>query len=57
MPETIPGGYYIGTNGKPHDANGNPIELNIESKVVPAVEKPARVDDAEIKKAKSKGVK
>ncbi len=22
---TIPGGYYIGTDGKPHDAHGNPI--------------------------------
>ena len=26
MAETIPGGYYIGADGKPHDANGNPIQ-------------------------------
>ena len=28
MADTIPGGYYIGTDGKPHDANGNPISVN-----------------------------
>jgi hypothetical protein len=25
MAETIPGGYYLGPNGKPHDANGREI--------------------------------
>ena len=27
MATTIPGGYYIGTDGKPHDAHGNPLPL------------------------------
>jgi hypothetical protein len=26
MAETIPGGYYIGTDGQPHDANGRPVK-------------------------------
>lgn len=26
MGQTIPGGYYIGTDGQPHDANGNPVK-------------------------------
>lgn len=29
--ETIPGGYYIGADGKPHDANGRPLEASLTS--------------------------
>ena len=29
MAKTKPGGYYIGTDGKPHDANGNAIEADL----------------------------
>ena len=32
--ETIPGGYYIGVDGTPHDANGNPLS------VIEAVQEP-----------------
>lgn len=42
---TIPGGYYIGTDGKPHDANGNPITQEVRTakkeKTVEAQESPA----------------
>lgn len=27
MAQTIPGGYYLGANGQPHDANGKPLPL------------------------------
>jgi len=28
--ETIPGGYYIGADGVPHDAHGRPIDVEPE---------------------------
>lgn len=42
-----PGGYYLGPNGTPHDANGQPVEpLEVEAKAeaeatTKADEKPA----------------
>jgi len=24
--KTVPGGYYIGTDGRPHDAHGKPLK-------------------------------
>jgi len=38
MAETKPGGFYLGTDGKPHDANGTPIveELKPEGNFTPA---------------------
>ena len=33
MAETKPGGYYIGANGQPHDANGKPL-LKIQEETV-----------------------
>jgi hypothetical protein len=41
MADTIPGGYYLGTDGKPHDANGRPI---------------AKKSDRALKQAKGKAV-
>lgn len=29
MATTIPGGYYLGTDGKPHDANGKPLPVRV----------------------------
>lgn len=34
----IPGGYYIGADGKPHDANGNPIPVIDAPKETPLPE-------------------
>ncbi len=25
LDETVPGGYYLGVDGRPHDAEGNPL--------------------------------
>jgi len=44
--DTIPGGHYIGTDGNPHDANGNPITAPQET--AKPSEKPSE------KKSKSK---
>jgi hypothetical protein len=45
MATTKPGGYYLGTDGKPHDANGKPIVE--EAPAVTVVTPPASpVEDA-----------
>ena len=58
--ETIPGGYYIGVDGTPHDANGNPlpvipdIDQIIETAETPAQAEEAVQEEAAPVKAKSK---
>lgn len=47
MATTIPGGYYLGTDGKPHDAHGNPLPVAGDAPTVPsedmtAVEAPVK---------------
>ncbi len=32
MSTTVPGGYYLGTDGKPHDADGRPLPVREEPK-------------------------
>ena len=32
MATTVPGGYYLGTDGKPHDAEGRPLPVRAEPK-------------------------
>ena len=39
MAETIPGGYYLGSDGQPHDANGKPLPKKSESAVKAEAEK------------------
>ena len=41
MATTIPGGYYLGTDGKPHDAHGNPLPVAGDAPTVPAESVPA----------------
>lgn len=33
MAETVPGGYYIGEDGRPHDAMGRPLSVSKETAV------------------------
>ena len=40
---TVPGGHFIGTDGQPHDANGNPIK----GKAAAKAEADAEEDEAE----------
>lgn len=54
MSDTIPGGYYIGANGKAHDANGNPIPLRAEDEVT-AVETKAPTPEADAPEALGEG--
>lgn len=54
MAETQPGGYYIGTDGTAHDANGNPVEL-VSLPADPVVEAaPDPIVDAPAPKGKGK---
>lgn len=39
MAETIAGGYYLGADGQPHDANGKPLPKKSESAVKAEAEK------------------
>lgn len=41
---TIPGGYFIGADGKPHDANGEPVKERSESSIKAEVAKAAEAD-------------
>lgn len=53
MGETRPGGMFRGTDGKLHDAHGNPVKETVIEKKPVAKKKPA-VKKAR-KKAKAKG--
>lgn len=46
MAETIPGGYYIGANGQPHDANGKPLSPRPVPRAVPVTVETAPADPA-----------
>ncbi len=40
MADTVPGGRYLGPDGKLHDANGNPIKGGAEGDVEESTAKP-----------------
>lgn len=64
MAETIPGGYYLGADGEPHDANGKKIPKKSESalesekeKASSAAETPPAPTGAVLPKGKKSGKK
>lgn len=46
--ETVPGGYYIGTDGQPHDAEGRPIKKMSDSQLRKHQVHPSRRQDSEV---------
>ncbi|MBA2412276.1 MAG: hypothetical protein H0V63_05555 [Burkholderiaceae bacterium] len=47
MAETIPGGYYLGTDGEPHDANGRPVKKLSDRALKTARGKAEELSDAQ----------
>lgn len=48
MAETVPGGYYLGPNGEPHDANGKPVKKISDAKVREHKAKGGQLTEAQI---------
>lgn len=42
LDETVPGGYFLGTDGVPHDAEGKPVKAVSEAKLEAAQEEAAK---------------
>ena len=44
---TVKGGYFLGTDGKPHDAFGNPVEERSEKSIKAEVAETVKAEQAE----------
>lgn len=47
MGNTIPGGYYVGADGEPHDANGMPVKKMSDRTLSQAQGRAAELTDAQ----------
>ena len=47
MDRSIPGGYFIGTDGEPHDAHGNKIEKRSDKAIKAEVAESVKQEQAE----------